>query len=58
MQAILNAQASQEEFVKDLFVSLGKVIYCLSETFHNNVLWFVKAVKTFAFSRYQHWYMQ
>lgn len=31
MQAILNAQSSQEEFVKDLFVSLGKVIYCLSK---------------------------
>jgi len=25
MQAILNASANQEEFIKDLFVSLGKV---------------------------------
>lgn len=30
MQAILNASSNQEEFIKDLFVSLGKVIDCLS----------------------------
>lgn len=27
MQAILNASANQEEFIKDLFVSLGKVLF-------------------------------
>ncbi len=31
MQAILNASANQEEFIKDLFVSLGRVTVNLNK---------------------------